>query len=437
MSIKKNINEISASSAAQGSAGNFFRTRRKRSSGNATAPFKTPEEKIVYGAENTNNSMYVLPIGKKNKKGKIPKKLGKLAKLETKSESMLRESIRNLIFLNKVKYHEEQALREMQEQKLRNVIRFLLESDNAVAKNLDTTGQTSAYKWLQKIEKTTFENSFVSLVTSRRQRRAFKKVYLTGVKIYLDALDQKYFILNPGKQNNAAPAGQPQVNPVAAAGMATGPLAEQEVHPAAEPVAKSIQSSNDSMQDQAITSAISSAGFGNLEKMEDYEDIRSAVNIAKECLKQDLAQLDDLYFDLSLTNFTTQKRRQTNDRKDFRLFLIGEKGLDGTKGSIGNLQINFNKYNKASPITNNFPNDIPPEDEDDDVPQLDVPSAGQGDSSPAPELPPEATTPTAQPQSNPFASDHLAANNKAWSDEDEQAYDANERERQMINRGAR
>ncbi len=306
---------------------------------------------------------------------------------EVTGESVLREAIRKLVFLNRIKYHEENVKREMQEQKLRKVIRYLLrEGDDALEGALDTTGQTAAFKFLQKVETTTFKNFYSNLKTSRKQRREFKKMYLTGVKVYLDALDQQYYILNPqAKQGGSAPAmptGTP-VSPVAAP-VATAPIAEatKPVNPAASGVADSISSDTGHIQKQAISAAVSP----NVSASGD-ETIKAAIENAKDALKADLAQIDNLYFNLSFKEFTTNTGRSTSDRRDFRLFLIGD------EGTVGNLQVKFKQYNLANPIKNTIPDDIPDEDSDEASPILDVPKDSAAGSAPPPEAPAAGATP--------------------------------------------
>lgn len=307
-------------------------------------------------------------------------------------ESVLREAIRKLVFLNRVKYHEENVKREMQEQKLRKVIRYLLrEGDDALEGALDTTGQTAAFKFLQKVETTTFKNFYSNLKTSRKQRREFKKMYLTGVKVYLDALDQQYYILNPqAKQGGPVPAvpTEAPVSPVAAPA-ATAPIAEatKPVNPAASGVADSISSDTGHMQKQAISAAVSPTAA-----VADDETIKAAIDNAKDALKADLAQIDNLYFNLSFKEFTTSTGRTTSDRRDFRLFLIGD------EGTVGNLQVKFKQYNLANPIKNTIPDDIPDEDSDEATPVLDVPKDSTAGTTPPAETPAAGVEAPAAPE---------------------------------------
>lgn len=383
MSVKKSIKEMNAAAGGGVQIGNsmdFFRERRNRKPKHKGAPFTEPVQEQSKTVKVAQSGVVVTGKGK-NKKLKP-------VKFENKSESMLREAIRNLIFLNRVKYHEENVKRELQEQKLRKVIRFLLtEGDDALESALDTTGQTAAFKFLQKVETTTFKNYFSNLKTSRKQRREFKKMYLTGVKLYLDALDQQYYILNPSATRAAsAPVGMPSAPPpnaAAAPAAVPAPLAEAEqpVNPVASPVANQIQSDTGGMQQQAISAAVSP----NVAAIDD-ETIKAAVENAKEALKADLAQIDNLYFNLSFKEFTTNTGRTTSDRKDFRLFLIGD------QNTVGNLQIKFKQYNANNPIKNNLPDDIPDDDAQVAGPLLDVPNE-PGSPAPMANQPPTSAPP--------------------------------------------
>lgn len=384
MSNKK-IQEMNSVAAVQAPSGGFKR-RYNREAKHKGQPFSIAPIAV-----------YEKGRGKNQKKSPY-----KLAYGESKSESMLREAIRNLVFLNRVKYHEENAKREMQEQKLRKIIRHLLkEGDDALEGALDTTGQTAAFKFLQKVETTTFKNFYSNLKTSRKQRREFKKMYLTGIKVYLDALDQQYYILNPqAKMGGPAPdmpTGAP-VAPAAVPGMApSAPLAEatEPVDPAASGVADSIKSDTGHMQKHAISAAISPSVAAS-----DDETIKSAIDNAKDALKADLAQIDNLYFSLSFKEFTTGTGRTTSDRKDFRLFLIGD------EGTVGNLQVKFKQYNLANPIKNNIPDDIPDEDVEEATPVLDVPKSSDAGNVPPPDagaLPPEAPPAASTPGEIPPA----------------------------------
>lgn len=360
------------------SAGKVFRERRNRSSGNVSVPFAPVEEKTIHGAaSNRNNSMYVLPPRKKIKKGKdVPKTKGKLAKLETKSERTLRESIRNLVLLSRVKYHEEQALREMQEQKLRKIIRHLInEGDDSSKVNYSSTGETAAASFMKKISVTFDEYS--SLVSTQAQRNEFKKIYLTGIKSYLDALDQQYYILNPeekaGGMQQPAPAG-----PVAPVDQQTPPPPAkrsdklQEAAPAPINTTKINPLSgidNKNMVAQATAAAVQIAGASN----------KTGHGAAESALNRDLPQIDPLYNNLTFEQFTVTDSkggsRSTSDRNDFRIMLIGNTATN----EIGNIANEFAKIDIAKQT-----NDSPHKNNPSNVPALEPkPLPGNDQSTPA------------------------------------------------------
>lgn len=352
--MSKKIDEMCSSSAAQGSASNFFRKRRKTKS-NPNAPF-------TEAAINPTGQAIVFPKRKKTGKGKI-------AKLETKSEGILREAIRNLIFLSRIKYHEEQAKIGIQEQKLRNVIRYLItEADDAQEAGLASTGQTAGYAFLKKIEKTTFQNDFQSLKSSEEQRTEFKKVYLTGIKIYLDTLDQQYLILNPEQRPGGAPGmAQPAMPepsmPPPEGGEAMPPAPDMgglppakrrdlkedappvgNIAPAASGVAAQSSMDTSNIQKQAVMTAVSAT-------QTDGSDVTGRA-AAETALKRDLPQIDTLYFNLTFKPITI-KGAETNDRKEFRTFLIGD------KEHVGNIQIKFKEWGDKAPIGGGTENNTP------------------------------------------------------------------------------
>jgi len=391
MSDKK-INEVCSTSASQGSAANFFKERRnRRNPKRIGAPFtgqaiEAPISGIaaVYPRKKNKNS---------NGKGSKPK----LAKLESKSEQMLREAIRNLVFLSRIKYHEEQAKIGLQEQKLRKVIRHLLtEADDAQESGLASTGQTAGYSFLKKIEKTTFQNDFQSLRSSEEQRTEFKKVYLTGIKIYLDALDQQYYILNPEERqpNVAAPALPPaqpagpeattpnMSEPAARRGdrkineAAPSPINSTEVNPLSGINTKA-------MRAQATTAAVQAVGASD----------KTGHGTAENALNRDLPQIDPLYINLTFKTFSANNAngstRTTSDRKDFRMMLIG----DTATNTAGNIANEFNKIDVS-----NQTNDSPHKGDASQTPPLTPQPLPTGEPA-APAAP--APTPSAEPPAGP------------------------------------
>jgi len=346
----KNLNEMSSSGAIQGAA----ITGRV-----GTAAVYEPKKKKS------------ISKGKKDVKNYVT------AKLETKAEKTLREAIKNLIFLNRVKYHEEQAKREIQEQKIRRVIRYLLkEGDNTRDINFSTTGAASAWNFVSQIEKTTFENDFATtLKSSKEQRNAFKTIYLTGVKIYLDSLDQQYLILNPEDSPSGAqaqglpgPAGDSGLPPPSPTGLQEADNAGIAHPSAAEAMpAASAPADTKNIQSAAVQTAISSTAKANLDK--------TGVNGAEAALKRDLPQIDPLYFNLTFKPVTTSTGRNTNDRQEFRFFLIGD------QNKVGNIQLKFKEWEDKMPIGGQIsPENTPKMDPS----PLNLPSINGGATTPSP-----------------------------------------------------
>lgn len=314
-----------------------------------------------------------------------------IAKLETKSERTLREAIRELVLLNRVKYHEQQALREMQEQKLRGVIRFLLqEADDSSKINYSSTGETSAASFMKKISVTM--NEYAALVSTQAQRNEFKKIYLTGIKSYLDALDEQYYILNPEERPGSMPAPQSagQMSPAPAGNQAAtqapakrsdrlqeaapSPISANKVNPLAG-------MDNKNMVAQAAATAVQIAGVSN----------KTGHGTAETALNRDLPQIDPLYNNLTFEEFNVNdakgNSRTTNDRKDFRIMLIG----DVQSGDIGNIANEFSKID----ITKQT-NDSPHKNDASKVPALEPKQQAAPPAEPAPAAdmgaPPEEPT---------------------------------------------
>ena len=114
---------------------------------------------------------------------------GKMVSLE-ETEKALRETIRKIIFLNKVKFYEEKAKVSLNENKLRKVVRYLLkEEDDPILSKLSTTGQIFAYKAF-KNTLTGIKNSYKDLISSRQQRESFKEVFYDGVAEYFGTIQK-------------------------------------------------------------------------------------------------------------------------------------------------------------------------------------------------------------------------------------------------------
>lgn len=359
-------------------------------------------------------SAAVYPAGKKMKKknGKKSSKPYKTAKLENKGEKILREAIRNLIFLSQVKYHEEQAKIGIQEQKLRYVIRHLLNEEKSDQIYL-TTGENNAADFLNNIKSTTFDQLYAKLSSSEQQRLAFRATYLEKLKLYLDSLDQQHVILNPQDKparplaiekpmdgNEASPeeleTGAPTMEepepgaeepaeteptPVGGAPEEAGAELGTEEPPAAPEGGEEAP-----LQEVAAAPAANTGGGMNivpdtsrLQKQIiatqlNRSDLHpTGVGQALKALQKDLPQIDDLYSQLTFKPLKLPSGELTSDREIFRKMLFGGPSADGSSVD-GNLDINFDNKDKDV-VTSDKPTAEPKPAEPTAVPTGTTPEA--------------------------------------------------------------
>lgn len=409
---KKKLDEMSGVGSVGNTAANIqgasdvFRERRNRKNGRISAPFTETvvNEKTVRNAfgNKFNTVTVVEPKSKKErqkgtepgeKKNKKTKKISLTPKImknlhESKSEKILRESIRNLVLLNRVKYHEEEAKRELQEQKLRHIIRHLImEADEANKINYSSTGETSAASFMKKISVTMDE--YASLKSTQAQREEFKKIYLTGIKIYLDALDQQYYILNPEERGALGTVGAPTQGmnapqPTAPPAPAKRSDRLQEAAPApinAKDVNPLSNINTKAMRTQATTAAVQAVGVTD----------KTGHGMAENALNRDLPQIDPLYINLTFKQFSAANAdgssRMTSDRKDFRMMLIG----DSSTNTAGNIANEFTKLDLSNPT-----NDSPHKGDPSQTPPLTPQPLPNAAAQPAPPVPAPTAPPSAE-----------------------------------------
>ena len=363
MSDKK-INETSsgAGGAVAGAAGTFFRTRRNRG-GKVGAPFNTTSEKVMEKLLNT----------KKKKGGIIPSKTGVVVKkqntskgkdlpdsklthvtAEKKSERMLREAIRNLVLLNRIKYHEDQVKREIEEQQLRKVIRFLLKEEKSGQVFL-TTGENNAADFINNIKSTTVDQAYAKLSSSKEQRLAFRATYLEKLKLYLDSLDQQHVILHPeDKPQNQVNQESPSTgNQPTDAQQTMAPEQPAMASPAPEMGVPPARRSDRMMQEQEVQQVQSPASFQKPDTKRLQQQVvatqlnqpnlhPTGVDKAIDVLKKDMPQIDDLYSQLTFKPLQMPDGSITSDRELFRKMLFGINGQND-----GNLDIEFDTKDKA------------------------------------------------------------------------------------------
>lgn len=131
-------------------------------------------------------------------KKKHPKKTPKMANLY--QEQVLREAIRKIITLSKLKFYEDKGKEYLEEQKLRMVIRALL-NEKAEPTPYNNTGLNTAAEVIQRIKRTIMD-TYKSLTTSGQQRQDFIATVEDMVK---DAIQQQDLMkkLEANKQSAA------------------------------------------------------------------------------------------------------------------------------------------------------------------------------------------------------------------------------------------
>ena len=291
-----------------------------------------PAPAAVYTKETELNPSYNPedPKSRKFRRKKEKKPMPyKLAVVETQAEKTLRETIRQIIFLNKIKFYEEQAKEALQENKLRYIIRGLL--SEAETKLFDTTGQNSGADALKRLKVTFDKYQKISSTTDERER--FKLSYITGINTAFDSEDKSAKVVGGGL---APTQGVPATNLPPAKRKDLEEQGEEGVEASAEvPAAPSPQ---ELVQQQATQAATAAVG------LKDQESAPNEILSAIEALDRDIPQILDLYRQLSDKQITVNGRA-TTDKQDFKTFLIG----NGT--NAGNIQIEFDKIDKLSPAS--------------------------------------------------------------------------------------
>lgn len=133
-------------------------------------------------------------------KKKHPKKTPKMANLY--QEQILRDAIRKIISLSKLKFYEQKGKEYLEEQKLRMVIRTLL-NEKSEPTPYNNTGLNTAAEVIQRIKRTIMD-TYRSLTTSQKQRQDFIATVEDMVK---KAIEQQDLMkkLEGTKQQAAAP----------------------------------------------------------------------------------------------------------------------------------------------------------------------------------------------------------------------------------------
>lgn len=337
--MAKKIKETTVSSAVAGYGAPFpasgkvnkykikgFKNLEEKTVGQAFEPAKA----AVYG-EFEENPEYNPEDPKSRRLKRIPRKKKKMpfkhATIETKAETALREAIRELIFLNKIKFYEEQTKVALQENKLRYIIRGLLKE--ADEKMFDTTGQNKANEALKRL-KVTFDE-YRKLTSNTNQRERFKLAYISGLMSIFEKEDKSSEVVSGGEQ----------AEPVASLPPAKrNDLEEQgeEASPAAgEPPTATADKSEDIVKQQAAQVATAAVGHQGTE-----EEAPNELAAALSALDRDIPSILKYYAQLSNKQISVGGRN-TTDKQDFKVFLIG----DGTKA--GNIQLEFDNVDNLFP----------------------------------------------------------------------------------------
>ncbi len=303
--MDKKIKEINAAggagAAVQGAGGSFQVTRRGK----------------IFPIDKKRGKTNGRPHAKKGAEGKLA--------MVAETEKALRETLRKIIFLNKVKFYEEKARVALQENKLRKIIRYLLkEEDDPIKANLSSTGQANAHETIG-ANITNLKNGYMKLITSKAQRDGYIETIYNGVVKYFDLL--KKVALG----QNVMPTEQPELksdvkppSPVAAP-EETGPeapeqapeeppeeLAEQEGEAAAPAPVSPEELKQKEKEDKAERERLAKYTVSNL------QDPQTAVDPtgADEALKVLVTVLPTFAADFAAC-------KTDKDKQDFIDFLVG------------------------------------------------------------------------------------------------------------------
>lgn len=280
-----------------------------------------------------------------------PKSSKKPGYVSTSQERLVRESIRKIIFLSKIKFYENKGKQYLQEQALRGAIRKLLKEE--VSPEFKTTGE--AYGWTAfKRVLQGLKTSYSKLKTTAEQRKKFLETIESVIPEYLDLLDAQRG-LPVEKEEEPEPTGpEPVTAPVIPGGDNTE-TEEPEEEPSVgggDVAAGERKTALRTAAGQALSAAgADTASPDATGQTEAYSALRTA-----------LPQIGEEYEKLSLDS----------DRKSFRMFIFGKPGQPGT------LQLTMAAFEKELLAKN--------------------PAAGQAaPAKEAPAEPPEAETDVAEP----------------------------------------
>lgn len=304
----KSLNENSAggnsASAVQGAVGSF----KVGSAGIVGRSGSQARAKRIKGQGNKQPKVKMASLVEKNK--------------NLYQEQVLREAIRKIISLSKIKYFEEQGQKALEEQKLRRVVRTLI-SEKAELTPFRNTGLNTAVDVLKRIRRTIVD-SYKNLTSSKDQR----KDYIDTVEtLLLQAIKQQDDMKNI-ESGGTVTAGAPVAG--------TEELEEQDLDPGSSemPITAALEDSG-SEEEKAkkkikqITADISSAEIdttGGIQGKDDVGTIAPQVLQARDSLKDE----DDIKaFDLAILG----GNGKIGNIKAFAN--IAEKELQATLGASG------------------------------------------------------------------------------------------------------
>jgi hypothetical protein len=329
--MSKKVNEMTSSASV---AGGMTKSPFKKAFTRLKETDFVPAKAAVYPADVNPSFNPDEPETRKNRKLKGKKLMKRkpkytLAVLE-KQEGTLREAIRQLVFLNKVKFYEEQTKQAIQENKLRGVIRqLLMEKDDVI---FSTTGQNEANDVLARMK--TIFTRYSKITSQQKDREDYKKGFITAMTVSLNNLKKSLSLFGGNAAQTAqAPAKRKDLDEQGEEVEAAG---EEMATPEQAPIAKPPQMDDKTIEKQAQDSALKMFPKA---ATSDSADIKKGINDVTKII----ADFVNTYRNLSDEKFQVTEKdgtvRTTSDREDFEKFLLG----DPNTSTPGNIQLEFDK----------------------------------------------------------------------------------------------
>lgn len=337
--MSKKLKEMSTSAAVTGYPGSFMSKKKKLPEATVSNVIKPADAAVYPGMENPHFDPKAGPSEPESRRLKRPitpkrKLTYRIAKMEeTQSETKLRETIRDILFLNKIKFYEEQAKVALEENKLRYIIRTLLREAKEV--NYSTTGQNFGANALDNTKLAL--KKYEELSTSLQQRESFRKNYIAAITSALETLDKQHELFSTPLQPAAS---MPAVGAPAAK---RKDMDEAEGEAPEAPLPQSVSSEEEeALKKQAIEKTVKQT-ISTLDQTASKADDRTGYEAAKAAAERDVPQIASLYMQLSNEKKAVTEpdgtSRETTDKEDFKKMLLG------------NLELKFDSINKLSPTS--------------------------------------------------------------------------------------